>query len=412
VTGTLTVDLGDSAGATINSGAAKVLTIGDLSATATTIVAGYTGTAATPMDINLDDTADETTNNVTISAAGQVTLDHEGATGSIETLTLKGNGAAVTYTIDAAATAADKLSVTAAGDQSVTVSVAGADVNGETWVDTTTAGTFKVIVNSDAADIDLSKIGADVLDIGTDAASRAITFKTGAKANISVDQGAGTTTLTAAAATATTNTITVSVNNNDTDLDDTITLTADAFTNFEDIYLVAEEKLATVTSINFGTGADVFISGAKDVTFGTAATAVTVTADTIDASQLTGAFSISLGAAVDTVTSGSGNDTFVVGNDSTFVLDANGGTDTIVFNTDAANFADNTFSFDDFEVIALDNQDTDNDMTVTIASSDLTGKTLAVTGTEGAAATDEDVLQVYLDARRLTCRNLQLIPPT
>ena len=87
-------------------------------------------------------------------------------------------------------------------------------------------------MNSDAADIDLTNIGADVLDIGTDAASRGITLATGKTVNISLDQGTGTTTFTSALSTAATNTVTVTLDNNDTDSDDTITLTNDAFTNF------------------------------------------------------------------------------------------------------------------------------------------------------------------------------------
>ena len=112
--------------------------------------------SATAADIDLDGTAD-TNDTVTISAVGAVDLDLSD-TVLVEEVSLSGNGAAVTYDVNATATGAS-MSYAVTGDQDVTIQGAPASLTAGSLTDTSTAGSTTIILADAAGAADLTAYG-------------------------------------------------------------------------------------------------------------------------------------------------------------------------------------------------------------------------------------------------------------
>ncbi|MDC6471618.1 hypothetical protein PQZ11_01000 [Luminiphilus sp.] len=126
--------------------------VDDIADDGTTIVL-----SATAADIDLDGTAD-TNDTVTISAVGAVDLDLSD-TVLVEEVSLSGNGAAVTYDVNATATGAS-MSYAVTGDQDVTIQGAPASLTAGSLTDTSTAGSTTIVLADAAGNADLTGYGA------------------------------------------------------------------------------------------------------------------------------------------------------------------------------------------------------------------------------------------------------------
>ncbi|MDG2271356.1 MAG: hypothetical protein P8L39_03565, partial [Halioglobus sp.] len=169
--------------------------------------------SATAADIDLDGTAD-TNDTVTISAVGAVDLDLSD-TVLVEEVSLSGNGAAVTYDVNATATGAS-MSYAVTGDQDVTIQGAPASLTAGSLTDTSTAGSTTIILADAAGDADLTAYG--VLTGG-------ITAAVDLGANELNAVGGNTIKVTAAQATGT-----LTIDANDAATDTAMTLDLDANT--------------------------------------------------------------------------------------------------------------------------------------------------------------------------------------
>jgi len=285
------------------------------------ITTGVAGNTTTALTITVDGTAG-TTDAATISADGLITLS-TGGTDEVETLNLSGKTATATYT----ATAGDvPNTVNFTGAQNVTYSVKVADITAKTFTNALTAGTATLKLITAAATMDATHVATSaVIDMAVDFGGITTTLATGAHLKFSATQAA--TVLTAAAAGIATNTAYIDFNHN--------TVGALATTNLEDIYMsnssiVAATGLSdtvTITSGNFVNTTDLIISGAGAFTFAT-----NVIADSIQGAAMTGKLTVTTTATgVDTITSGSANDSLTMGFAGTNTATTGAGNDTVIF---------------------------------------------------------------------------------
>jgi hypothetical protein len=146
-------------GATVNaagvSGALSLTTAAAASQTVTLLANTAASQAVLLTGFGVSDVA-------TVTAAGTVALTTNN-TDQVETVNLSGNGAAVTYTNTGAATTYNLT-----GTQNVTLSGSYTSFTGKTLTDNTTAGTTTVKVTASNTS-DLSKIGADLIEINANA---------------------------------------------------------------------------------------------------------------------------------------------------------------------------------------------------------------------------------------------------
>ena len=196
---------------TFTSGAAATNTIGQNMIAGTIISENTSGTTATPTTIDVDGAG--TSDAATVKGAGVITLDSNtgnSAANQIETLTLEGTSAAVTFALKDAND--DPTTIVITGTQNVTISHDQASAAAHTAVTDSTTGsavTTYSINDAFSADRDLKAIDTDVIGIGVNPdglANHAITVKDGktidfevATANqiqLDIDDGATTATTT------------------------------------------------------------------------------------------------------------------------------------------------------------------------------------------------------------------------
>jgi len=285
-----------SAGATITTGAG-----GSKSATTLTTV----GSVTTGATITLGGTS-ATTDAATVKGNGYIALN-VGAT-PVDIVTLSGNGAAVDYTVTGAFT-----SLTKAGTDSVTVRADADLLNAKT-----VSGADSVIITAitTAAAQDYSKISAPII-VGANL-NQATTVASGASLTVAVDQ-------TATTIYSKTDKGTLSLSTGDDTTDNTaatIALGATAFgttsQTFTDVAINATTGALSMTSLDAGT-ANVVITGSKAVsitgaysTTADSAVASTTKATAIDASGATGAITITVGADLKTLNTGTGADKITI----------------------------------------------------------------------------------------------------
>ncbi len=324
-TGGVTIDAGTT------STADTTITVNNIDSSGATIVTG-TGsskTAEKEIAINLDGTG-ASTDVATVSGAGYISLDANTAD-LVETLNLSGNGAAVTYNMVTPFPTAYNLT----GDQDITIINTAAAFAAATLTDSTTAGTTtaKVMTGDDA---DLSKIGADVIQLGDDGTAAVYKVATGANIMLASDQT--DIEFQGKAAGATVNIETADDTNASGAVIDISVGAFTADTNVTTLNLMAAVGKFTATGTtlnNAGTTATTLnIMGTKDVTLGT------VVAKEVKAEGFTGKLNLT-SATTSKITSGTGNDTIVLNdtdsNTTQFTVDAGDGNNNItVTNAKAA----------------------------------------------------------------------------
>jgi len=368
-----------AAGATVDASSASTATVTGIDSG--TVIAKAAST------VNLvgagHSTASTADDSATVKATSTVTIDTDGDGGDqTEYVTVEGNGAAVTATI---AGAPEKI--IAAGAYDVTIAGDHAVFHTETITDETTAGTTSLKITALDDDTSLKNVSLDGINLAANitTADKTITTATsGQNYTISVNQTAADTgdeiTFTAAAASAETNSITVT-GDNSTASATLITVPELIFTNYGTVNLVAVDGLegaseaATVVTVD--TDAVVNLSGAGTIAI--SADSGSGVASLVDASNMTGALTVTMGTDFDNVKGGAGNDTFKI-NSATPVLiaDGQGGNDTLSVLADTgADYTAETFT--NFEVIQLNGDAADTGDTISFDSSLANGKSLSVT---------------------------------
>lgn len=136
----LTVTTGDSALSITGDADLATLQVNDIADDGTTI-----SLSAASVDLDLDGSADDN-DSVTISAVGAVDLDLSD-TVLVEEVSLSGNGAAVTYDVNATGTGADMV-YTVTGSQDVTLQGSTASFTAGSLTDSSTAGTTTLVLDA------------------------------------------------------------------------------------------------------------------------------------------------------------------------------------------------------------------------------------------------------------------------
>jgi Ca2+-binding RTX toxin-like protein len=351
--GTFIVDNTSATGSTITSGALNaVVQVGNI-ATSTSITVGLAGAATgTATDLNIEGTA-ATTDSAAISGSGFIDLNSNSdavGTDQVETLDLSGNGAAVTYQMNAAD---QPLTVTMSGSQSVTMTHAAANMVVGTLTggvtDSTTAGTTTVNLGAVGAASDLSKVAVDVIGLTAAATGGGTTIISVApgqtiatsgtqNAQFGLDVNDNATTHNATA------TVTI---NPSTDL--TARVNIDATASSDNITTVNLNPTLAQTALDIRGAATVTI----DVGGAVAVTAATTTSGLhLDGTDMTGALTATASGNLLKITGGSGNDSITGVSGAAMVVAGGAGNDVLI-TADTHDYRLGTFT--GFEVIDITN---------------------------------------------------------
>lgn len=279
--------------------------------------ANISGLASNNVNVGVDSTITTLDLETATSGSGAVEVDLAGGsltistgTNTLKTLTLDSQNSAntVTNSHNAAAWVVQ-------GDQDLTL-VGDLDtlLDGETVTNNMTAGTFTLKNNTTlGTSLDLSKTSADAFDFAANSGTQTITFASGTTA-VALNNAAATDGTFTASGSETTDVLNLTANK-------TMTGTL-ATTGFETVTIADTTSVAqSLTSANFGS-AKVSISGANNVTLGTA-----VTAAGLDLSGLTGTATATIQGFALTGTSGTVTGT--ANNDSITIADNAGDTITV-----------------------------------------------------------------------------------
>jgi hypothetical protein len=388
---TLTTDLSDtSAGTTIDGNAATTVTVADAGNTSVTVVSDRTGTTASATVIEVTGNGDSTTgvadDAATISAMGEVNLETQADgtnTDQVENLTLSGNGAAVTYNLNGTADAPETVTMT--GSQSVTLVSTAVQIAGEAITDSTTAGTTTLEIGTSTGAVhDLSPALVDVIEFTTNT------------------NGGYTFTVVNTQAVVVSGDMTANGNNTlQSDLtsgDETLNLTVEAsqstadtiLTDFEVVNLTVSNDKATSVTITIedltAASSTVNIDGPDNLTL-----SGTHEIGTINAASLAGVLTMTVTAASNAITGGTGADVFTMA-DIDLVLDGGGGNDTLTMDA-TIDSSNNTVSFASIEVIQLDSSDNGTEA-FTVLGSDVTGQSISV---KSGGTTAVDTFEIETD---------------
>lgn len=290
----------DGSGGTINAGASVAsLLVSGIDSNGVSVVASAEDAALDLRGTTSNDDA------ASISVFGENAVDVGGATGTVETVTIEGNGAANQVTVSDTADEGEDQTFVLEGSQDITLVSTAAILTGSTLTNNNT-GTVAVQASAAGA-LDLSNFDAvsSVL-LDADFGGDTVTVNSGEKITTATDQG-GALTIAAADDAADDNVVTFEVLDNETDNDgfDGDDL---VFTDFATVQIVANAETIDAVDLT-AAGDDVVISGTQDVTL----TGV-VNAASVDASGLSGDLTITnIGITNDTdVTAGDGDDDILV----------------------------------------------------------------------------------------------------
>lgn len=303
-----------------------------------TLTTSYAGTSTASGAISLTGGTGNS-DTATVKAAGiqEIKLT------DLETITLEGNGAEVTFNVDNASTDGGVSTFTVTGTQ--TVNLAGEDVafNGKTvtGVNTLTIDALDAV----AAALNLSKISAAKIKLGVDQAQNKITVADNQTLEINtatqttgldIDFAATTTTgnlkiisgdVNGAANTAV-GTATVGVFDAAAASDTVVgTVTLEAF----------DSNFTATTSTTLAAKQTLVITGDEDVTLATVAKALAV-----DASASSGIISLTTSAGVGNITTGAGADQIILNDAGKHTVVTNDGIDTVTITATANETSVNT----------------------------------------------------------------------
>jgi hypothetical protein len=385
-TGAITVSNNGATGTTITTTgtgtAAQTVSVTNVSNTSITVA--KVGTAASATTIGVDGiTLGAATNAATISAAGAITLETINGGQQVEILTLSGNGAAVTYALDG--TGDQPLSMVAAGDQNVTMTMTSAQAAGHTTgiTDTSSATSTVVIRDAITADRNLTKIVVDAIEAqAAITATKIITlnegqllnFTTVAQANafvlassdgVAVDSAAGVINL--GLGQNITGAVTFSAGG-------ALAANPDTVNTVNATATVAQTALDIRANTTAGV---VNLKGAVAIT-----AAATSTAFKLNGAELTGALTATMSGNMKDVVGGSGNDVFNGVTTSTASSKIDGGAGNDTFKVAVGGVSANTgYALSNIEVIDIAGANA----AVSFASSQLSGTTYIMKG----AGTDD-----------------------
>jgi hypothetical protein len=355
--------------------------------------------AAADIDIDGDAVSETTDAGITVTVTADAADISNGIT-DIDTVNLILNGTSSTVTLDdevsvfsASATAATQtLDITAidnlgsaggtlSGDYAITMTATTNNMDEEVLSSDGAATHVLNLSTAQTTDVDLSGVDADIrIELG--AAMNAVA---GGARYFQLGNGQ-----TIGAEVAQTNNIsftsTSAISGVTLDLTDAANTGDFIFTNVGTVTVTAEAANTTATTITVdsdtaGTQGAILISGSKNMVLHGDTDASSVTS-----SGFTGNLTATLSATVDTITSGSGDDSFTAYNGD-FTVDGGAGDDTLT--TGAVDFSDDTISISNIEVIALGTN------AATFLNGQLSGSE-TVTGTTGdltitGAATDDTI---------------------
>lgn len=345
-TGDLTVNGGDGASAitvsggttgalVINAGASTTSADGDATTGSVTVTgaaltsAGAVGatteitTGVTGSTLTVEGTA-ATTDTTTLSAVTAAGISNTAT--AIETYNLSGNGAAVTYTLNAVGLALDGQTVNITGDQDVGLTGTGAQLSGATIVDAST-GTSTLTVSLTQANQDFDSVTVDNIVVASvNGLGDGLTVNsTGTSVTVNDNAGNRLDLISDAAASTATDSITVvggaagTVIGNGTAGDGTGTDTFQTV-NYSSNLSSGTNTLTATLGSNATTGAVLDIGGSVAVTLDATTTAISV-----DGSDMTGVLTADTTNAA-TVIGGAGNDVLTADVASTTIT-GNGGSD-------------------------------------------------------------------------------------
>ena len=342
------------------------IVIAGVDASGASVTTSYSGTSSAKGVISIDGSGSADT--ASVSAKGTQTLA-TAATNQIESLTLSGNGAAVTYELTGAAT-----TYTVTGSQAVTISGNESSFDGKTLVDDST-GTITVKITT-LNDSDLSAIDADNFLVTSNVASKTLTLADGALVTLGTD----ITTEFAVAGAEEDSSISIATADDTAASGATIDITTGTLTASSNIATLninaTVGKLTMSTATTLATTGDLVVTGTKAVNL------AALTASSLDASASSGAITVTAGTSVGTVTTGSGADVVTIddtdsatkvytvetnsGNDTLNIVDAkegssfstSGGNDTINLGTAASNAVTTVDA--SYVIVAGDGNDTIN----------------------------------------------------
>jgi hypothetical protein len=313
-TAATTVNVTTTGASNITADAATTINVDNTDSSGTTITSGKAGTSTTPVVIQMDGTT-ATTDVLTASAIGVVTLDDQGD--AIETLNLSGNGAAVTYTIDAGFGA---TTITGSGDSAVNLKIAANDLTTNTVSGITTLTTNAAAT----AAVDLTNVSATNIDFDSaDHAANDFTVGTGINFIVGADQTTGLDLFAAVD----NSDITITTKDDDatTSVGTILGRAVDLDNTYDFATVTLDATAAHFTSTSFATeDAAVTVQGTRNVDLGT-----TVTASTINASGLSGTFDMTMGANSANVTGASGVNTIIMNGGAVMTLATGVGADVI-----------------------------------------------------------------------------------
>jgi hypothetical protein len=360
-----TVTINDAqGGATVNAAtthtADSTVTVVDVDASGATITVGTgvddtTTTANIGLDVTIDGTT-ATTDAATISGAGHIELDIDGANdGNVDVITLSGNGASVIYDL-AAPSSGTAASFTKSGTHSVEIM---GDISEFTAITITDIDVIDIIAGTAAAFNGSNFSGVGKIDLGIDNSNNALTLISGSNLEVTtVTQttgldidfsaaGGGDVTITAGDVTTGSTVGTVTVN--------ALNAAAAAATTVGTVTLHAAESNLTATSTVLAAKQNLVITGDEDVTLGA------VTADSVSAANSTGVISMTAAGNVDVIASGSGNDAITLNDtgSAAATVSTGAGNDTITITAAAATTTidggdgNETFNADEVDQIVM-----------------------------------------------------------
>ena len=255
--------------------------------------------------------------SVTVSAMGNSDVTGGGTTSTLAAaaatdITISGNGGAIK--VDA--TGADAMdTVTLTGGYSIEIVAEVADVTTEVFVDSTTAGTTTLLLDDVGEGVDLEDAAVDVIKLGADMDGGDFDIASGATIHLgaSSEDSTAALSLDMEYATRASNEVTIVV------ADDTSTTAETSYVNDVAVVYASTVNLSSNDADPDAAGVDVesidVETAALNITGSVGFQIDSVTAASVNAGTATGAMDIALigTATVADVTTGSGDDTIVVG---------------------------------------------------------------------------------------------------
>jgi hypothetical protein len=321
--------------------------------------------AVTSLALDGTATAGGTDDTVTVNMAGNTALNITKGTTMVETITLNSITGANTVTLNTGLAAADLTKITATGDKDLTIKADDVDVNGLTFVDSTTAGTTTLELIKDGAGtaLDFTKLAFDKIKIN-EVVDANDTFQVANNANVVLAKDTTADVELKIATGATTVNVDVAATQ-------TAGITATEFTT---INLSSSATSAVSTKVIADATDTLKVSGTTDITL------LEDSIGIVDATGYAGKLTVNMASTeVVKATGGNGNDTFIVSDAAIYTINGGAGSNTLKIDGDT-DIKGNALDVSNIQVLNLDAM-------LTVNNAQITGKSWVVQDTNGATAT-------------------------